>query len=311
LLLFLFAVHAAAAQEYPARPLRLIVGYPAGGPTDLVARLISQSLSARLGQPIVVENRPGAGNNIATEAVVNAPADGYTLLLVNAANMINATLYEKLNFNFIRDIAPVASILRVPLVMEVNASIPPRTISDFITYAKENPGKINMASGGTGTPQHVAGELFKLMTGVNIVHVPYRGSAPALRDLIAGQVQIMFDTTTASMPFIRAGSLRALAVTAAKRLDILPDVPAVQEFVPGYEASAVGGIGVPRNTPAHIVDKLNREINAVLADSRVQEAIADFGGLVIRGSPAEFESLVVQETAKLGEVVRFSGAKPD
>ena len=271
------------AQAYPTRPVRIIVGLPPGGATDIVARLIGQWLSERLGQPFVIENRPGAGTNIGTEAVVRAPPDGYTLLLVGRRNAINATLYDKLNFNFIRDIAPVAGIIRVPLVMVVNPSVPAKTVPEFIAYAKANPGKINMASAGIGTPGHVAGELFKMMAGVDMVHVPYRGAAPALTDLLGGQVQVMFGTTVSSIEHIRAGKLRALAVTTATRSEALPDIPTVGEFVPGYEASAVFGIGAPRNTPAEIVDKLNKEINAALADPKIKARLADLGGAVLAG----------------------------
>ena len=250
------------AQAYPTRPVRIIVGFAAGGAADIIARLIGQWLSERLGQPFVIENRPGAGSNIATEAVVRAPPDGYTLLLVGTANAINATLYDKLNFNFIRDIAPVAGIIRVPNVMVVNPSVPAKTVPEFIAYAKANPGKINMASGGIGTAAHVSGELFKMMAGVDMVHVPYRGAAPALTDLLGGQVQVMFASMPSSIEHIRAGKLRALAVTTATRSEALPDIPTVGEFVPGYEASAWYGVGAPKDTPAEIVDKLNKEINA-------------------------------------------------
>jgi tripartite-type tricarboxylate transporter receptor subunit TctC len=254
------------AQTYPTRPVRWIVGYPPAGATDIAARLIGQWLSDRLGQPFVIENRPGASGNIGTEAVVYAPPDGYTLLLVNAGNAINATLYDKLKFNLIRDIAPVAGIIRVPLVMQVNPSVPVKTVPEFIAYAKANSGKLNMASAGNGTPQHVSGELFKMMAGVNMTHVPYRGSAPALTDLLGGQVQVVFDTTLASIEYIRAGRLRPLAVTAATRLEALPEIPTLSDFLPGYEASGWYGVGAPRNTPTEVIDKLNKEINAGLAD---------------------------------------------
>jgi len=301
----------AGAQSYPSRPVRLIVGFPAGGSADIVARLIGQSLSERLGQPFIIENRPGAGSNIGTETVVRAPPDGYTLLMVSAANVTNATLYDNLNFNFIRDIAPVAFMDRVANVLEVNPSIPARTVPEFTAYAKANPGKINMASGGTGSSQHVAGELFKMMAGVDLVHVPYRGVAPALTDLLAGQVQVLFDTVPASLPHIRAGKLRALAVTTAARSEALPDVPTVGDFVPGYEASSIHGIGAPRNTPADIIDRLNKEVNAALADPKFQARIADLGGIVAVGSPADFGKIIAEETEKWAKVVKFSGAKAE
>ena len=297
------------AQTYPTRLVRIIVGFAAGGGVDIVARLIGQWLSERLGQQFLIENRPGAATNIATEAVVRAPPDGYTLLLVNGANATNATLYEKLNFNFIRDIAPVAGIMRVPTVMVVNPSVPAKTIPEFIAYAKANPGKINFASGGVGAPSHLAGELFKMMTGVNLVHVPYRGLAPAFTDLIGGQVQVIFGALTSSIEYIKTGRLRALAVTTAKRSEALPDLPTVGEFVPGYEASQWYGVGVPKNTPADIVDKLNKEINAGLADPRMKARLADLGGTVLPGSPSDFGKLIVEETEKWAKVVNFSGAK--
>ena len=303
--------HIAAAQVYPTRPVRIIVGFASGGTLDIIARLLGQWLSERLGQPFVVENRPGGGGNIGTDAVVRAPPDGYTLLLVGSPNMINATLYEKLNFNFIRDIAPVASIDRTPLVMEVNQSFPARSVPEFIAYAKAKPGKINMASAGTGTGQHVAGELFKMMAGVDMTHVPYRSAGPALTDLIGGQVQVMFDGLPASIEHIRTGRLRALAVTTATRLDALPDIPTVADVVPGYEASAVHGIGAPKNTPTEIVDRLNKEINAALADPKMVARLADLGLTVLPGSPADFGKLIAEETEKWGKVVKFSGAKPD
>ena len=273
----------ARAQGYPSRPVRIIVGFAAGGGVDIVARLIGQWLSERLFQQFIVENRPGAGRNIATETVVRAPADGYTLLLVSPANAVNATLYDKLNFNFMRDFAPVAGIMRVPNVMLVNPSVPAKTVPEFIAYAKANPGKVNMASGGIGGGDHMAGELFKMMTGVDMVHVPYRGAAPALTDLIGGQVQVMFASLPASIEYIRAGKLRALAVTTATRSEVLPDIPAVSELVPGYEASNWYGVGVPKNTPAEIVEKLNKEINAALADPRMKARLADLGGTFTRG----------------------------
>ncbi len=301
----------AAAQAYPTRPVRIIVGFASGGTLDIIARLLGQWLSERFGQPFVVENRPGAGGNIGTEAVVRAPPDGYTLLLVGSPNMINATLYEKLNFNFIRDIAPVASTDRVPLVMEVNPAFPAKSVPEFIAYTKANPGKINMASAGTGTGQHVAGELFKMMAGVDMTHVPYRSAGPALTDLIGGQVQVMFDGLPASIEHIRAARLRALAVTTATRLEVLPDISTVGDFVPGYEASAVHGLGAPKNTPAEIVDSLNKAINSALAESKTKARLADLGLTVLAGSPAEFGKLIAEETEKWGKVVKFSGAKPD
>jgi tripartite-type tricarboxylate transporter receptor subunit TctC len=299
------------AQAYPTRPVRWIVGYPPAGATDITARLMGQWMSERLGQPFVIENRPGASGNIGTEAVVNAAPDGYTLLLVNAGNTINATLYEKLKYNFIRDIAPVAGIIRVPLVMQVNPSVPVKTIPEYIAYAKVNPGKLNMASAGNGTPQHVSGELFKMMAGVNMTHVPYRGSAPALTDLLGGQVQVVFDTTLASIEYIRAGRLRPLAVTTATRLEALPDIPTVGDFLPGYEASGWYGVGVPKNTPAEIVGKLNQEINAALADPKIKAQLADLGGTVLAGSPADFGKLIAEDTEKWGKVIRAADIKPE
>ena len=301
----------ARAQTYPTRPVRWIVGYPPAGATDIAARLIGQWLSDRLGQPFVIENRPGASGNIGTEAVVNAPPDGYTLLLVNAGNAINATLYEKLKYNLIRDIAPVAGIIRVPLVMQVNLSVPVKTVPEFIAYAKANPGKLNMASAGNGTPQHVSGELFKMMAGVNMTHVPYRGSAPALTDLLGGQVQVVFDTTLASIEYIRAGRLRPLAVTTATRLEALPEIPTVSDFLPSYEASGWYGVGAPKNTPTEIVDKLNKEINAALANPKMKAQLADLGGIVLALSPAEFGKLIADETEKWGKVIRAANIKPE
>ena len=301
----------ATAQTYPTRPVRLIIGYPPGGSADITARLLGQWLSERLGQPFVIESRPGASTNIATEAVVRAPPDGYTLLLVAPANAINATLYEKLNFNFISDIAPVAGIIRFPNVMVVNPLVPARTVPEFIAYAKANPGRLNMASSGNGSTIHVSGELFKMMTGVNMVHVPYRGGAPALTDMISGQVQVMFDNVPTSIEFIRAGKLRALAVTTATRSEVLPDLPTVADFVPGYEASAWYGVGVPKGTPDDIIDKLNKEINAILAEPKPKARLADLGASLLAGSSADFGKLVADETEKWGKVVKFSGAKPD
>ncbi len=301
----------ATAQTYPTRPVRLIIGYPPGGSADITARLLGQWLSERLGQPFVIESRPGASTNIATEAVVRAPPDGYTLLLVAPANAINATLYEKLNFNFISDIAPVAGIIRFPNVMVVNPLVPAKTVPEFIAYAKANPGRLNMASSGNGSTIHVSGELFKMMTGVNMVHVPYRGGAPALTDMISGQVQVMFDNVPTSIEFIRAGKLRALAVTTATRSEVLPDLPTVADFVPGYEASAWYGVGVPKGTPDDIIDKLNKEINAILAEPKPKARLADLGASLLAGSSADFGKLVADETEKWGKVVKFSGAKPD
>jgi tripartite-type tricarboxylate transporter receptor subunit TctC len=301
----------ARAQAYPSRPVRIVVGFAAGGGVDIVARLIGQWLSERLGQQFVIENRPGAATNIGTEAVVRAPADGYTLLLADASAAINATLYDKLNFYFISDIAPVAGIIRVANVMEVNPSFPAKTVPEFIGYAKANPGKINFASGGSGAPPHVSGELFKMMTGVDIVHIPYRGLAPALTDLIGGQVQVMFGTMPPSIEYIRAGKLRALAVTTTMRSAALPDIPTVGEFVPGYEASTWYGVGAPKNTSSEIVEKLNREINAGLADPKLKARLADLGGTTLPGSPADFGKLIADETEKWAKVVKFSGAKPD
>jgi len=301
----------ARAQTYPSLPVRIIVGFAAGGGTDILARLMGQWLSERLSQQFVIENRPGAGSNIATEAVVKAPPDGYTLLMVTAAHAINATLYDKLNFNFIRDIAPVAGVIRVPNVMEVNPSLPLKSVPEFIAYAKANPGKLNMASGGNGTAQHLAGELFKTMAGINLVHVPYRGAGPAVTDLIGGQVQVMFGTTTASIEYIRAGTLRPLAVTTSTRSADLPDIPTVSEFVPGYEASDWYGIGMPKNTPATIVEKLNKEINAALADPKIKARLADVGGTVLAGSPADFGKLIADETEKWGKVIRAANIKAE
>jgi tripartite-type tricarboxylate transporter receptor subunit TctC len=299
------------SQTYPMRPVRWIVGGAAGGSPDILARVMGQWLSERLGRPFVIENRAGAGGNIGAEAVVNAPPDGYTLLLVGANNTINATLYDNLSFNFARDVAPVASIVRVPNVMEVTPSFPARTVPEFIAYAKANPGTINFASGGTGTSHHVSGELFKLMAGVNMVHVPYRSAGPALTDLMGGQVQVMFDNMPSSIGYIRAGRLRALAVTTATRSQELPDVPTVSEFVPGYEASAVVGVGAPRNTPVEIITKLNNEINAGLADPKLKARFAELGGTVLPLSAMEYRNLIAEETEKWAKVVKYSGAKPD
>jgi tripartite-type tricarboxylate transporter receptor subunit TctC len=301
----------ASAQSYPSRPVRLIVGFAAGGTTDITARLIGQWLSERLGQQFVIENRTGAATNIATEAVVRAPADGYTLLLVTASNAINATLYDKLNFNFIRDVAPVAGIIRYPLVMQVNPEFPAKTVPEFISHAKSNPGKISYGSGGVGTSIHVASELFKMMAGVDMIHVPYRGGAPAMTDLMAGQVQVVFNPVPESMEFIKAGKLRPLAVTSATRSEALPDIPTVADFVPGFEASAIQGIGAPRNTPAEIVDQLNKEINAGLAHPRLKARFTDLGASVFLVSPADFGKFMAEETEKWAKVISFSGAKSE
>jgi len=302
-----FATGGACAAEYPARPVRWIVGYPAGGTTDIVARLIGHWLSERLGQQFIIENKPGAGNNIAAEAAINAPPDGYTVFLVNPANAINATLYQKLPFNFMHDTAPVGGIMRVPNVMEVNPSVPAKTVAEFIAYAKANPGKINWASSGNGTSVHLSGELFKIMTGVDLTHVPYRGSAPALTDMISGTVQVMFDNMPSSLPHIQAGKLRALAVTTAQRSDALPGVPTVAETVPGYEASAFFGMSVPRGTPADVIDQLNHEINAALADAAIKAKLAELGGILTPGSPAEFGRTIAQETDKWAKVIKSGG----
>ncbi len=301
----------ARAQTYPSRPTRIVVPFAAGGSTDIIARLVGQWLSERLGQQFVIENRPGAGSNVGTEVVVNAPPDGYTLLLVGASSAINATLYEKLNFNFLRDITPVAGLISIPFIMVVNPSFPAKTVSEFIAYARANPGKVSMASGGNGTAGHLSGELFKMTAGVNMVHVPYRGEGPALTDMLGGHVQAMFGTMPASIEYVRAGKLRPLAVTSARRSELLPDVPTVGEFVPGYEASAVQGVGAPKATPVDIIDKLNREINAALADPKLRARLADLGATVLAGSPADFGKLIADETEKWGKVVKFSGAKPD
>jgi tripartite-type tricarboxylate transporter receptor subunit TctC len=301
----------ARAQTYPTRPVRIIVGLSAGGIADLLARMIGQSLSERLGQQFVIENRLGAAGNIATEAVVRAPADGYTLLLVNPANAISATLYDNLNFNFLRDITPVASIVRVPNVMEVNPSLPVKTVPEFIAYAKSNPGSISFGSGGVGSSVHVSGELFKSMTGVSMVHVPYRGMPGALTDLLAGQLQLVFDNLPNSIEHIRAGRLRALAITTATRWPGLPDIPTVSEFVPGYEASAWFGVAAPKNTPTDIVDKLNREINSALADPKIGKRLVDLGGTVLAGTPGDFGNLIADETDKWGKVIRAAHIKAE
>ena len=299
------------AQTYPSRPVRLIVGFPAGGGSDITARLMGQWLSERLGQTFVVENRPGAATNIATEAVVKSAPDGYTLLLFGSSSTINATFYDKLPFNLVHDIAPVASINRVPYVMEVNPSVPAKSVPEFIAYAKANPGKINMASAGNGSVQHVSGELFKMMTGVSMVHVPYRGGAPALTDLIGGQVQIMFDALTGSIEYIRASKLRALAVTTATRSEALPDLPTVGDFVPGYETSSWSGIGAPKGTPTEIIAKLNNEINAALADPKIKARLADLGSVPMPMSPADFGNLIDESAEKWGNVIHTANIKPE
>jgi tripartite-type tricarboxylate transporter receptor subunit TctC len=301
----------ANAQNYPARPVRIIVGFAAGGAPDIAARLLAQWLSERLGQQFIIENRPGAGGNIATEAVVDASADGYTLLLINISNAVNATLYQKLKYDFIRDIAPVASISHENYGMEVHPAFPAKTGQEFIAYAKANPGKLNMASPGNGTGPHVAGELFKIMAGVDMVHVPYRGSPPALTDLLAGQVQMMFSPMSSSIEYVKAGKLRALAVTTATRSEVLPDVPAVGEFVPGYAASGWFGIGAPSKTPAAIVDRLNQEINAGLADTKLKARLADLGATVFVGSPTDFANHIAAETEKWAKVVRTANLRAD
>jgi tripartite-type tricarboxylate transporter receptor subunit TctC len=301
----------AFAQTYPVRPVRWIIGFSPGGTTDIISRLVAQHLTEQLGQPFIIESRPGAGTNIATESVVRAPADGYTLLFVGAPNAINATLYSKLNFNFIRDIAPVAGIVGVPNVMVVHPSLPVTTVPEFIAYAKANPGKINMASSGVGTSPHLAGELFKMMTDVDFLHVPYRGAAPAVTDLLAGQVQLYFVTTPSSIGYIKSGRLRAIAVTTAGRVTELPDVPTISEFIPGYEASAWYGIGVPRDTPEEIIGKLNREINAAIAEPKIKLRLNELGCTVIAGSPADFAKLIANETEKWAKVVNFASLKPE
>ncbi|HEX4554142.1 MAG TPA: tripartite tricarboxylate transporter substrate binding protein [Xanthobacteraceae bacterium] len=305
------ASRVAWAQSYPVRPGRIIVGFAAGGTTDVLARMIGQWLTERLGQPFLVENRPGAGTNIATEAVVKSAPDGYTLLMVSPPNTINATLYEKLNFNFLRDIAAVAAIACVPNVMEVNPSVPVKTVAEFIAYAKANPGKLSFASAGLGSSQHLSGEMFKMMAGIDMVHVPYRGGAPALTDLIGGQVQLMFDNVSSSIEHIRAGKLRPLAVSTATRSDALPDIPTVGDVLPGFEASAVNGVGVPRGTPPAIIELLNQHINAALADPAVKARLVNLGSTVLPGSPADYGMLLASETEKWAKVVKFSGAKPD
>jgi tripartite-type tricarboxylate transporter receptor subunit TctC len=300
----------ASAESYPARPVRVLVGFAAGSAGDITTRLMAEWLSERLGQQFFIDNRPGAGSNLAIEALVKAPADGYTLGLTNVGNAIGATLYEKLSFNITRDVAPVGGIVRGTSVMAVNSSFPAKTVPEFIAYAKANPGKLNLASGGNGTVQHVAGEMFKMMTGINMLHVPYRGTAAALTDLFGGQVHVIFDNMASSIEHIRAGKLRPLAVTTAMRSAALPDVPTVGEFVPGFEASTWSGIGAPKGTPPEIIEKLNKEINAVLAEPKTSARFADMGGVVFVGSPADFGKFIAAETEKWAQVVKFSGARP-
>jgi len=298
----------AQAQNYPTKPVKWVVPYPPGGTTDILARIIGQYLSEHLGQQFVIDNRPGAGNNIGTEVVVNSPPDGYTVLLVNPANGINATLYKKLPFNVLRDIAPVAGITRVPNVMETNPNFPAKTVAEFIAYGKANPGKINMASSGNGTSVHLSGELFMAMTGVKMTHVPYRGAGPALTDLISGTVDVMFDNLPSSIEFIKSGKLRALAVTTATRNEALPDVPVVADTVTGFEASAWFGIGAPKGTPANIIEKINKTVNEALADPKMKTRLADLGGIPMGGTPADFGKVMADETAKWEKAVKFAGA---
>jgi tripartite-type tricarboxylate transporter receptor subunit TctC len=301
----------ARAQAYPSRPVRIIVGFPAGGTTDIGARLVAQQLSERLGQQFIVENRPGAGTHAATEAVVRAPADGHTLLMVTLTNAVNVALYDKLNYDFVRDIAPITGVIRSPFVLEVHPAVPVKTVSELIPYATANPGKINMASFGTGTASHLCGELFKMMTGVEMQHVPYRGSAPMVIDLISGQVQLAFDNLPASIEQIRAGKLRALAVTTTTRSEALPDVPSISEILPSFEASAWIGLGAPKNTSAEIINKLNTEVNATLADPRIKARFAELSGMVLGGSPADFGKLISEEAEKWGEVIRAANIKAE
>jgi tripartite-type tricarboxylate transporter receptor subunit TctC len=307
----LLVPHVARAQAYPSRPVRLVVGFTPGGAVDIIARLIGQALSERLRKPFVIENRPGAATNLATESVVRAPADGYTLLMANTAATINTTLYDRLSFNFIRDVAAVAGVMRGGYVVEVHPSFPAKTLAEFIAYAKANPGTVNMGSSGSGASDHMAGELFKMMTGVNLVHVPYRGAAPALADLIGGQVQVMFGSLPASIEYIRSGKLRGLAVTTSTRSDALPDLPTVSDFVPGYEASGWYGVCAPSRTPVEIIDKLNLEINVALADAKLKTRLAELGGATLPGSPADFAKLIAEETEKWGKVVRAANIKPE
>jgi tripartite-type tricarboxylate transporter receptor subunit TctC len=307
----LAAARRAKAETYPNHPVRVVVGFPPGQSADISARLLGQWLSDRLGQPFVIDNRPGASNTVATDLVVHAPPDGYTLLWISTSNYINATLYPTLPYNFIRDIEPIAANTRGPLVMEVNPEVPVKTVAEFIAYCKANPGKINMASAGIGNSTHMAGELFKMMTGADMTHVPYRGSAPALTDLIAGRVQVMFDLMPSSIGYIRGGRLRPLAVTTLERSDALPDVPSLADFVPGYEASAVGGFGAPKGTPQEVVDKINAGINAALADPAIKARLADLGGTPLPGTPADFKKLIAGETEKWAKVIRAENIKPE
>jgi tripartite-type tricarboxylate transporter receptor subunit TctC len=305
------APHLAQAETFPSHPMHLIVGFAPGGSADIIARLMGQWLSERFGQQIIVENRAGAGTNIATESVITAAPDGYTLLLVTGANFINATLYQKLKFNFIHDVAPVALLAREPGAMVVHPSVPAKTLGEFIAYAKANPGKIAMASGGNGAPSHISGEMFKMLAGVDMVHVPYRGAGPALTGVLGAQAQVYFSPMSATIGYVRSGTLRALAVTTTKRSEALPDLPAVRELVPGYDASQLYGIAAPKATPAEIIDKLNKEINAVLADPKARARLADLGETPLGGTPAEFAKVIAEETERWGKVVKFSGAKID
>jgi tripartite-type tricarboxylate transporter receptor subunit TctC len=298
------------AEAYPSRPVNLIVGTAPAGTPDIDARLIGQWLQEKLGQPFIVQNKPGAGTNLGTEMVVRSAPDGYTLLLITVANAINATLYDNMNFNFIRDIAPVAALVRTPLVMEINPSLPVKTVPEFIAYAKANPGKINMATSGNGTPQHIAAELFTMMAGIDVLHVPYRSTTPALVDLLAGQVQVIFDTVPASIEFIRAGKLRPLGVTTTSPLDVLPGIPTVAEAVPGYEASAWQGVGAPKGTPAEIIDLLNKQINGALADQKIKQRFADLGAVPIPMTPPDFAQMIAVETEKFSKVIKFASIKP-
>ena len=301
----------AQAQPYPSKPVRMIIGYAPGGSADITGRIMAQALSERLGQSFVIESRPGGGTNIATEVVVRAPADGYTLLVVAPANAINASLYDKLNYNYARDMLPIAGFIRFPNVMEVNPTVPVKTVTEFIAYAKANPGKLNRASSGNGSTIHVSGELFKMMTGVAMTHVPYKGAAPALTDMVGGQVQVMFDNIPTSIEYIKAGRLRALAVTTATRSAVLPDLPTIGDYLPGYEASSWYGLGAPKGTPVEIIDKLNKEVNAILAEPKIKARFADISATVLPGTPADFGKHLADETEKWGKVVRFAGAKPD
>jgi tripartite-type tricarboxylate transporter receptor subunit TctC len=306
---FVSGTHAAPAADYPNKPVRWVVGYPAGGSTDITARIVGQFLSEKLGQQFIIENKPGAGNNIATEHVINSPPDGYTVYLVNPANAVNTSLYPKLNFVFMRDMLPVAGLIRVPNVMEVNPAVPAKNVAEFIAYAKANPNKINWATSGNGTSVHLSGELFQLMAGIKMTHVPYRGSAPALTDMIAGTVHVMFDNMPSSLPHIQAGKLRALGVTTAKRSDMLPDVPTVGETIAGYEASAFFGMGAPKGTPPDVIAVLNKAVNEALQDPKVKARLIELGGMMIAGTPADFGKVVGEETDKWAKVVKEAGVK--